>query len=233
MPDNKTDKDTLLSQLLNALEQSLSKHLYETLFSGFSIKEMSINNNIIFVADNKMKKEWIETRYSSLLKKLLKNITNNDFGISIVVIENDVRNSKNNPGISVDSAYDFLFESENNGFDEEYKDYIDNKELDELWKQAFGTEEYERQKALHEKRKQKDDYNEADLNILECVFCGSDDVPNIQLDIDLQPNVKSIVSINVKIRAAKCSKCGEEYYDSEATELVRKIEKLIETKSNL
>ncbi|MGM0714182.1 hypothetical protein [Brevibacillus parabrevis] len=130
-------------------------------------------------------------------------------------------------------AKEISFVVKENESDEVNKEYIDTRELDELWKQAIGIEEYERRKALHEKRKQRADYNKDDLNIPECVFCGSDDVPNVTLDIELQPNINQVISINFKIRAAKCSKCGEEYYDSETTELLSNIEKLIETKSNL
>lgn len=109
---------------------------------------------------------------------------------------------------------------------------LEAKNLEELFESAFGKDELERQKVLHQKRMLKPDYKESNLNILECVFCGSDDVPNVAVEIELEPNIKSVISVKVNIRAAKCSKCGEEYYDSETTELVRKIERLTETKSS-
>ncbi|RNB50737.1 hypothetical protein EDM57_22710 [Brevibacillus gelatini] len=60
--------------------------------------------------------------------------------------------------------------------------------------------------------------------IEQCVMCGCKDVPNQTLTIPV--NMQGIVSVNVL--GAKCSNpdCLEEYYDSETTELVRKIKKL-------
>lgn len=124
------------------------------------------------------------------------------------------------------SPYDFLFEDQNNEYDKEYKDYIDVKTEEELFELAFGREELERQKALRQKRMLKADYGVSELNVLECVMCGSDDVPNVDLDIDLKSRNERLISI--KIRGGKCSLCGEEYYNSTDTDVVRKIEVLLE-----
>lgn len=61
---------------------------------------------------------------------------------------------------------------------------LETKSLEELIESAFGKDELERQKTLYQKRMLKPDYSESDLNILECVFCGSDDVPNVTFDIE-------------------------------------------------
>lgn len=121
--------------------------------------------------------------------------------------------------------------SENDKAKIEKPNTLEAKSLEELIESAFGKNELERQKTLYQKRMLKPDYSESDLNILECVFCDSDDVPNVTLDIELQLNINQIISINFKIRAAKCSKCGEEYYDSETTELIRKVKRLIQVDS--
>ncbi|MBE1446092.1 YgiT-type zinc finger protein [Paenibacillus sp. OAS669] len=104
---------------------------------------------------------------------------------------------------------------------------FEEKSLEEMFELALGKDELERQKTLHQKRMLKPDYSKSDLNISECVFCGSEDVPNVQINIEMHPNNNNIISFNVKVRAAKCLKCGEEYYDSETTELLRKIEQLL------
>src|SRR5690606_15294167 len=92
---------------------------------------------------------------------------------------------------------------------------------------AFGKEEVEEMITKYEGRKLLADHDESELNIVQCVFCGSEDVLNVDLDIELHPNVKRVISINFKVRGAKCSSCGETYYDSATTELIRKIKKLV------
>ncbi|MED1725783.1 hypothetical protein [Brevibacillus parabrevis] len=69
------------------------------------------------------------------------------------------------------------------------------------------------------------------FTIEQCVMCGCKDVPNQMLSIPV--NMQGIVSVNVL--GAKCSNpdCLEEYYDSETTELIRKIKKLIHDDSLL
>lgn len=226
MSEHKQDALDLQLQLLNAVKDSVSKPAYETWFSDLNIDEIVDDARIVFSTTTLVKSKWLEIRYTDIVKLLLKQITNNEYEIPFIVRNTSANHSDNASGIKL-SGFDFLFEAENEEYNTIYKDYIDNKDLEELCKQTFGHDEYERQKALHEKRKQKADFREADLNIPECVFCGSDHVPSVTLDIELQPTIHQVISLNVKIRAAKCSTCGEEYYNSETTNLLRKIKNII------
>lgn len=59
------------------------------------------------------------------------------------------------------------------------------------------------------------------FTIEQCVMCGCKDVPNKTLEIPV--NVHGIVSVSVK--GAKCSQCGEEYYDMKDTKAIEEMEK--------
>lgn len=220
MSEHKQDALDIQLHLLNAVRDSVSSQEYDTWFRDLNIDEIIGDARIVFSTTTKVKSEWLKARYTVMVKSLLQNITGVDYETFFVVRQSGIYSPNNAYGIKL-SGFDWLFETENEEYNSIFKDYI--KDSDELCKHN----EYEQQKTLHEKRKQKADFTEADLNIPECVFCGSDDVPNVTLDIDLHHNIKQVISINVKIRAAKCSKCGEEYYDSETTELLRKIKNII------
>ncbi|HWO95346.1 MAG TPA: hypothetical protein VNM45_03190 [Bacillus sp. (in: firmicutes)] len=86
---------------------------------------------------------------------------------------------------------------------------IEGKSIGELWELLLGKEGLER-KAKYEARKLKPDYGEDELNIYECPMCGSDDVPNVDLDVDLKSKNDRIKSI--KVRGSKCSGCGERHF---------------------
>ncbi|SMG52204.1 hypothetical protein [Paenibacillus aquistagni] len=104
----------------------------------------------------------------------------------------------------------------------------EGKSLQELWELLLGKEGLEERKAKYEARKLKPDYREDAMNILECPMCGCDDVPNVDIDFDLNMNNDKIKSI--KVRGAKCSGCGETFYDSKTTNLILKISKLVDDK---
>lgn len=57
------------------------------------------------------------------------------------------------------------------------------------------------------------------FTIEECVMCGCTDVPSQPLTISV--NIKGIVE--VKVNGAKCTNCGEEYYDSDDIEAIRQM----------
>jgi hypothetical protein len=122
------------------------------------------------------------------------------------------------------SAFGFLFEGKNNEYDEEYKDYIEGKSLDEIWEQAYGKGDLEERKAMKEARKLRADYGESELNIVQCVMCGSLDVPNVDLDLELKSKNNRLKS--VKVRGGQCVQCGEGYsrgQDIRAKEMIEKL----------
>jgi len=126
---NAENTEILFSKLLIQIAQSLSKPSFQTWFTNISINSVDlIKNTIVFGTDSKFKKEWLETRYLKLLSATLQTITNIDFTISFTVSLVSSRNSVN-PPLILSSAFDFLFEGENNDYDEEYKDFIDSDEL--------------------------------------------------------------------------------------------------------
>jgi len=108
-------------------------------------------------------------------------------------------------------------------------DSLEGKSLEELWELLLGKEELEKKKAKYEARKLMPDFREDAPNILECVMCGCDDVPNQTLVVSV--NINGIVSVNVL--GAKCSNpdCREEYYAAVSIELVRDIKGIIKRKS--
>lgn len=57
-------------------------------------------------------------------------------------------------------------------------------------------------------------------------MCGSEDVPNVDIDDDLNSKYDKIKSI--RVRGARCAECGETFYDSKVTDLILKISKLID-----
>ena len=162
------------------------------------IEEISKSNQIIFGADTELTAAWLQLRYSDMLKKMLKSIVkdNVDFELSFVVREDNEPNP------------------------------LEGKSSEEIWELLYGKEDLEEQKELYQKRKLKADYGESEANLVECPICGCNDVPNVDLDVNLKSRCKRILSI--KIRGVKCSQCGEEYYDSIDIEIIRKITKLLD-----
>ncbi|WP_110929756.1 hypothetical protein [Paenibacillus bouchesdurhonensis] len=69
------------------------------------------------------------------------------------------------------------------------------------------------------------------FTIEQCVMCGLTDVLNQTLSIPV--NINGIVSVNVL--GAKCANpnCGEEYYNSEDTEVIRQFEEIIKRQALL
>ncbi|WP_412679102.1 MULTISPECIES: YgiT-type zinc finger protein [Brevibacillus] len=57
--------------------------------------------------------------------------------------------------------------------------------------------------------------------VSQCVFCGCTKVPPTKLEIPVKSNkIKSI-----QADGAKCSQCGEEYYDSQTMKAIEELEK--------
>lgn len=61
--------------------------------------------------------------------------------------------------------------------------------------------------------------------VKKCVFCGSDDVPNVSLSILLRSD--NALNITVTTMGAKCSGCKEEYYSMKDTDAIIRIERLL------
>jgi YgiT-type zinc finger domain-containing protein len=58
------------------------------------------------------------------------------------------------------------------------------------------------------------------MGIKECVMCHCTYVPHTELEVSI--NSKHIIS--VKVNGAKCSNCGEEYYDLETLKAIEETE---------
>ncbi|NOU53731.1 hypothetical protein HN020_02795 [Brevibacillus borstelensis] len=59
------------------------------------------------------------------------------------------------------------------------------------------------------------------FEIKQCLMCGCTDVSPAELEVKVR--AKHIKS--VKVDGAKCSKCGEEYYDSQTLKAIETLEK--------
>lgn len=222
-------KSEYLSKLQAKLLESIGEQIPNDHFNWWfneklSIEDISDDNRVTIGADSELNAAWLQLRYSDMLKKTLRSITNEnvDFELSFVVREDNSDKIVKKK----DTAFDFLFEDKNNEYDEEYKEHIEGKSFEELFVMAFGKKELERQKELLQKRMLKQDYAEGEINLIECPMCGCDDVPNVDIDKILESNNKLVKSI--KIRGGRCSKCLEEFYNMDDMKTIRKIEKLLD-----
>ncbi|WP_433708691.1 hypothetical protein [Paenibacillus illinoisensis] len=124
------------------------------------------------------------------------------------------------------TAYDFLFEAENNEYDEIYKDYIDEQEaallqikrLEEIWGILYGEIGIEKRKEKYQEHRENNDYGS--INIVECPMCGNNDVPNV--DIEVNVKLSGIVFKTISLQEAKCTMCNELFLsESTADVLIR------------
>src|SRR4051794_3228429 len=65
----------LQNDLLNNVRPHISKPSYESFFKNLKIIDLDFNKNIVFSTDSKIKMEWLDTRYASLIRRLLEKIT--------------------------------------------------------------------------------------------------------------------------------------------------------------
>ncbi|MFD2334375.1 hypothetical protein ACFSR7_34460 [Cohnella sp. GCM10020058] len=215
-------EEKLLSKLLEALQHSVLETSFNNYMSNLSILSLEENSYIVFGTDSEIKRHLLETRYTRLIESLVSEISGSEYKVTFVVANDD---QKNGPNHSKPTAFEFLFEGRNNEYDEDYKNYIKDKNIDELFELAFGKEEYERQKALYERRMEQPDFHEDGINMFECPMCGCNDVPNKTVTVPV--NMHGIISVN--IQGAKCSnpECLEEFYNSKHLEAIREFEILI------
>jgi|HigsolmetaAR204D_1030405.scaffolds.fasta_scaffold04792_5 hypothetical protein len=61
------------------------------------------------------------------------------------------------------------------------------------------------------------------FKIKQCVICGCDDVPNLELDYPIESEIIK----SVKIVGAKCTNCEEEYYDLRQLQVISEMEKFL------
>lgn len=62
--------------------------------------------------------------------------------------------------------------------------------------------------------------------IRQCSFCGCEDVPDVELTLDLQSSFETIKGL--RVIGWKCSQCGEEYYDYISVRLLGILRELVE-----
>jgi YgiT-type zinc finger domain-containing protein len=61
------------------------------------------------------------------------------------------------------------------------------------------------------------------FKIEECVMCGCNDVPTTTLNV----RVKSDTVKSVQVEGARCTNCGEEYYDLKVLKAIEDFEKTL------
>lgn len=131
MSDHKQKVLDLQQQLLNAVKDSVSSQAYDTWFSDLNIVEIIADRKIVFSTTTLVKSEWLEIRYTDMVKSLLQQITHIEYDLSFVVRKSGAKDSENASGIKL-SGYQWLFECKNTEYDEEYKDYIGHGGSDEI-----------------------------------------------------------------------------------------------------
>lgn len=83
----------LWSQVLKKMEEKLSKPSFETWLQGTS--PITMYESVIIVGvPNDFTKEWLENRYSQLIKEIVQQITSEEYEVSFVVPQDDSINSK-------------------------------------------------------------------------------------------------------------------------------------------
>lgn len=123
---------------------------------------------------------------------------------------NNNRSKKTPSGIHLSSAFDFLFDQENEEFNESFKDYIDSDTI---------------QPTNDEKLKVPYPEGQAESTPKHCVMCGSNDIRLGNLDISIKSPIDSLKSL--KVVGAICTQCGEEYVNGRELRAIKCIEKLL------
>lgn len=80
--------NNLWTEVLKKLEEKLSKPSFETWLQGTTPITL-YNNNIIIGVPNDFTKEWLENRYSHLIKEIILKITGEEYQINFIVPKDD------------------------------------------------------------------------------------------------------------------------------------------------
>ncbi|SET01374.1 chromosomal replication initiator protein DnaA [Anaerobranca gottschalkii] len=80
--------NNLWTEVLKKLEEKLSKPSFETWLQGTTPITL-YNNNIIIGVPNDFTKEWLENRYSHLIKDIILKITGEEYQINFIVPKDD------------------------------------------------------------------------------------------------------------------------------------------------
>jgi chromosomal replication initiator protein len=76
---------TVWNQVLQSVESKLSKPSFETWLKYTELKEIDEEHNqATIIAQNEFARDWVETRYSSLLEDLLYEATNTRYAITVI-----------------------------------------------------------------------------------------------------------------------------------------------------
>ncbi|WP_339181816.1 hypothetical protein [Paenibacillus sp. FSL R5-0701] len=63
--------------------------------------------------------------------------------------------------------------------------------------------------------------NYVNLKINNCVYCNNGDVPNMEIDVPLFSEMKTVISL--KVKGAKCSACQREYFSKGSEILIARV----------
>ncbi len=84
--------DAFWENILGKLEDELSKNSFETWLSSTRLIDFS-NNNLTINVSNEFAKDWLESRYSTLIKSTVQNYLNVPVTLTFVVEQDQVENS--------------------------------------------------------------------------------------------------------------------------------------------
>jgi len=84
MPMAETDLAALKEQVLSEVQKELSKPSFDTWFGQVEIVSVEDDSSVVFAVPTAFARDWLETRYTPLLRKVLKQITGSDYAVSFV-----------------------------------------------------------------------------------------------------------------------------------------------------
>lgn len=87
-----------------------------------------------------------------------------------------------------------------------------------LWK----PEDY---KAYEKRQNELFENNYVNLKINKCIICKNEDVPNIEIDIPLFSETKTVLSL--RVRGAECTKCQRQYFSKGSEIIIDRVKQTI------
>lgn len=237
--------EVLYEMLVVQIQEKISKHSYNEWFSGFSIEDVIINNmnednTIVIGTDTQFKVDWLEARYLDMLKLALKEITNEEYEVSIVVRQDSdtsplpeanlqISNNRDPQEVNNNEEHASKLSGKLSPASEETSEPLDAKSSQEIKEEA---------RVVHLKERYSEPVSQAvdetvqnannTISQYECPLCGSEKMETIDEDANMQPNHSGIVSIQV--RGTLCSGCGMKYYNDATLEILQKVRALVQRK---
>ncbi|MGI6575129.1 MAG: chromosomal replication initiator protein DnaA [bacterium] len=93
------DLDALWKKTLNKIENELSKPSFETWVKPTQPLQIT-NNTLIIAVPNEFARDWLETRYATIISETLQEITQLPLAVKFVIPQDQIKLSSNNNQVS-------------------------------------------------------------------------------------------------------------------------------------